>query len=30
MIDLHRFLEVPFDEPHLGLDKLIAFSTDHL
>ncbi len=30
MIDLHRFFEVPFDETGLGLDRLIAFTTDHL
>ena len=30
MIDLHRFLTNPFDEPGISLDELLAFSTDHL
>ena len=30
MIDLHRFFSNPFDEPHLAMDDLITFSTDHL
>ena len=30
MRDLSRFLEVPFDDPGVSMDELIAFSTDHL
>jgi hypothetical protein len=30
MIDLHRFLEVPFDDPAISLTELLSFSSDHL
>jgi hypothetical protein len=30
MIDLHRFLTNPFDDPGISLAELLAFSTDHL
>ena len=30
MIDLHRFLQNPFDDKKISLAELIAFSTDHL
>ena len=30
MIDLHRFLEVPFDDRGISLDELLSFSSDHL
>jgi len=30
MIDLHRFLENPFDDPHISLPNLVAFTTDHI
>lgn len=30
MIDLHRFLNVPFDDRQISLAELLAFSTDHL
>lgn len=30
MIDLHRFLENPFDDPGISLAELLAFSSDHL
>lgn len=30
MIDLHRFLENPFDDPGISLAELLDFSSDHL
>ena len=30
MIDLHRFLEVPFDDREISLSELLSFSSDHL
>ncbi len=30
MIDLHRFLANPFDDPDISMDELLAFTTDHL
>jgi hypothetical protein len=30
MIDLHRFLEVPFDDRGVSFDELLAFTTDNL
>src|SRR5260221_127909 len=30
MIELHKFLTNPFDDPHISLDDLLAFTTDHL
>lgn len=30
MIDLHRYFVNPFDKAKLGLDALLAFTTDHL
>lgn len=30
MIDLHRFLEVPFDDRQVSMDELLAFTTDNL
>ena len=30
MIDLHRFLENPFDDPAISLAELLSFSSDHL
>lgn len=27
---LSRFFEVPFDDPTIGLSRLIAFTTDHV
>lgn len=29
MIDLHRFLTNPFDDPGISIDELLAFTTDH-
>ena len=30
MIDLHKFLINPFDDPKISVDELLAFGTDHL
>lgn len=30
MIDLHRFLQNPFDDPQISLGELLSFSSDHL
>ena len=30
MIDLHRFLENPFDDPAVSIGELLSFSSDHL
>ncbi len=30
MIDLHKFLTNPFDDPGISIAELLAFSTDHL
>lgn len=30
MIDLHRFLQVPFDDPAVSVSRLLDFSSDHL
>jgi hypothetical protein len=30
MKDLHSFLENPFDDTHISLDNLLAFTTDHV
>ena len=30
MIKLSRFFEIPFDDPDISLDELIAFGTDNL
>jgi hypothetical protein len=30
MIDLHRFLENPFDDPGVSIGELLSFSSDHL
>jgi hypothetical protein len=30
MRDLHIYLTNPFDDPHISMDELVAFGTDHL
>jgi hypothetical protein len=30
MIDLHKFLINPFDDPGISMDELLSFTTDHL
>src|SRR5438093_3732398 len=30
MLDLHRFLTNPFDDPQISLGELLSFSSDHL
>jgi hypothetical protein len=30
MIKISRYFTIPFDDPAISLDSLIAFSTDHL
>jgi hypothetical protein len=30
MMDLHKFLTNPFDDPGISMDELLAFTTDHL
>jgi hypothetical protein len=30
MMDLHKFLINPFDDPGISMDELLAFTTDHL